>query len=289
MFIGRNYIIRVRMRQVVCENFINPLDCVGFEYGFHASGYRSKMALFNKIKRISKMDTQLNPKVDNYLDVGCGRGSFLKTIHSLGVESIGVEREDFQRGENEIYQMFYGELTELDLPEKSFDVITLWHVLEHLENPRDIFQYVDKIIKNEGTLVLSVPNFDSWQAKWFGRHWFHLDLPRHLYHYEQGWLCDVLKNMGYHPEVLNYLTLEQSIFGFIQSCQNLVFQKMPNELYTLLKKNKVTKNKVKFLFLATFALCLLPFALLEHAFSSLAGKNSSITVIAKKNNIINNN
>ena len=82
--------------------------------------------------------------------------------------------------------------TSLSLLPGQFDAVTFWHVLEHLENPGEALVAAGRLLKSNGWLVVAVPDYASLQAKLFGKYWFHLDLPRHLHHFESDWLCGKL-------------------------------------------------------------------------------------------------
>ena len=71
----------------------------------------------------------------------------------------------------------------LDFPDASFDVITLWHVMEHLQNLQNTWERLSDLLSERGILVVAVPNCDSYDAKKYGEHWAAYDVPRHLWHF----------------------------------------------------------------------------------------------------------
>lgn len=217
------------------------------------------------------------------LDVGSGRGSFLKAMTKLGVDCFGVERKEFPAIRDLPFELYRGEFCELDLPPASFDAVTFWHVLEHLENPRDALDEAVRIIKPGGLIVVAVPNFDSLQAKWFGRDWFHLDLPRHLHHFSTKMLCDYFVEKAFTVEVSTLATVEQSVYGFIQSAQNRLLSKVaPNRLYGLLQKIGCLRDLIVLLPLLMLAVLMLPFACVEHLVSAWCGRNAAIVLLVRK-------
>jgi SAM-dependent methyltransferase len=89
-----------------------------------------------------------------------------------------------------------GSLEEAGYPDAHFDVVTLWHVLEHLPSPRRTLVEVKRVLKPGGTLICEVPNEHSLQSRLLGKHWFHLDPPRHLYAFSPTTLRRVVRAAG---------------------------------------------------------------------------------------------
>jgi len=216
------------------------------------------------------------------LDIGTGRGGFLSSMSRLGTDCYGVERAEFKPEQELPYQLYFGDLSELPLAAESFDGITMWHVFEHLENPRDTLNTIARLLRPNGVLLVAVPNISSWQATLFRGVWFHLDLPRHVHHYSVEWLKQKLQIVGEVDSVVTLPTIEQSLFGFIQSLQNVFLRESPNKLYKLLQRRRGIVDLLALLTLGAFALVLLPIALIEHLLSSLCGKNASVVLIVKK-------
>lgn len=119
------------------------------------------------------------------LDIGCGTGEFLKYCTLKGFKAQGIEPDEHAR-------KYAAEILKLDVfPEDYFhqikpashDVITLWHVLEHVHELEVRMKTLKEILKPGGILVMAVPNSDSWDAAYYGKYWAAYDLPRHLYHF----------------------------------------------------------------------------------------------------------
>ncbi|MFH1591766.1 MAG: class I SAM-dependent methyltransferase, partial [Candidatus Woesearchaeota archaeon] len=148
------------------------------------------------------------------LDVGCGRGDFLNYMRARGWETYGVESTEIAARhcrEVQGLNVFYGELLEANFHANHFDVVRLGHVLEHVQNPREILQEINRILKPEGLLVISVPNIDSYEAKIFRENWYMLDLPRHLYHFSLKTLKDILEKTKFQ---IIYFTRNYDLFAF---------------------------------------------------------------------------
>ena len=163
------------------------------------------------------------------LDVGCADGKFLWALDPEKWDRTGVEfAEQTVRLVNDKIPdltLIEGDLFSDKLPENSFDVITFWHVLEHLPRPRAVLERTHKLLRPGGWLFISLPNFDSLQARLFQRHWYAFDdVPRHLYHFaprpldillkENG--LKVCKHMFFSPTV-NFHCLKYSLINWSEA------------------------------------------------------------------------
>ncbi|MBY0527411.1 MAG: class I SAM-dependent methyltransferase [Gemmataceae bacterium] len=134
------------------------------------------------------------------LDFGCGGGGFLKTMHSQGwkVTGLDVSAPTVYRVRAETgLPVLVGTLPHTELQPESFDVITMWHSLEHVHAPREILREAHKLLVPGGKLMVGTPNIDSLPFRWFGRNWYGLDLPRHLTHFTPWTLPLMLERTGF--------------------------------------------------------------------------------------------
>ncbi len=123
------------------------------------------------------------------LDIGCATGDFSCELkrHAKGVklDLYGIEMSEkavrFAQEENELYAK-QGELLTVDFSIE-FDLITMWHVLEHVLRLNETLEKLHRILKPNGLLVVAMPNPDSWDARHYGKYWNGFDAPRHLYHF----------------------------------------------------------------------------------------------------------
>jgi SAM-dependent methyltransferase len=116
----------------------------------------------------------------------------------------------------------------------TFDVITMWHVLEHVMNPVEVLAELRSLLKPDGVLVVSVPNFASWQSEVFKGGWFHLDPPRHVLQFEPDTLADCLRRAGFGVTDQAPFLPEYGTSGWIQSTLNKVLPHQ-NFLYEWVK------------------------------------------------------
>ncbi|MEK7382038.1 MAG: class I SAM-dependent methyltransferase [Elusimicrobiota bacterium] len=171
------------------------------------------------------------------LDVGCGRGLLLNYLRELGYETHGVElsataawharnvlklpvmTEDFSHAPHE---------------KDRYNAVIFWHSLEHFANPVAAIGRAAQSLKPGGLLAIAVPNYESWQARFFGRYWFHLDVPRHYFHFGPKSLEAVLVRHRLRIIRLDYFSFEQNPYGLLQSLYNALGLRF-NLLYSLLK------------------------------------------------------
>lgn len=170
------------------------------------------------------------------LDVGCGRGVILSALAEQGFEAHGLEiSAEAARGVDPRAEIRIAEdLKDAEYRTASFDQVIIWHVLEHLDDPAGTLREAHRILKPGGRLIVAVPNFSSFQARCTGAAWFHLDLPRHAYHFPLPALRQLLTRTGFHVRSVHHFSLRQNPFGWIQSLLNR-FESLPrNGLYALL-------------------------------------------------------
>jgi SAM-dependent methyltransferase len=155
------------------------------------------------------------------LEIGCGDGWMLRALRAHGWRVIGTERAResaaFAAGVNRLPVFVGGPAA---LRTARFDVIVLFQVLEHLAEPTDTLAECARLLRPGGRLIIAVPNFASWQARAFGAAWFHLDVPRHLYHFTPDALARALDRAGLDVARVSYRSLEHDPYGWVQSALN---------------------------------------------------------------------
>ncbi|HOQ05668.1 MAG TPA: class I SAM-dependent methyltransferase [Anaerohalosphaeraceae bacterium] len=221
------------------------------------------------------------------LDVGCGNGRFLGYLIERGYEGYGVELPGpaTQRaGEVPGIHLKIGSLEEGDFPKGFFDAVCLWHVFEHLPQPRKTLQTINSVLKPGGFLFLSMPNIHSWQARLFKGRWLHLDPPRHLVFFSPEGLVRVFSEQGFQLCRKTTFSLEQNVFGIQQSILNCICRKR-ELLFEFLKGNRsYTAGYPKGLLRLQqiFALLTSPLFVLAAALESLFGVGGTMELVFRK-------
>jgi SAM-dependent methyltransferase len=159
-------------------------------------------ALEYGLRRRVRMVSRNQPE-GRLLDVGCATGLFLDAVRRHGPWQVqGIEPSpsaaEFGRRELglDIVQVTFAGA---EFDDASFDVITMWDVLEHLHDPTAALHKAARLLRPGGVLVLRVPHLESIGARLFGRYWAGLDAPRHLYVYPRDVLDDMMQDAGLHP------------------------------------------------------------------------------------------
>ena len=136
------------------------------------------------------------------LDYGCGSGGYLSQMHDRGWHVTGMDMSTNgieicrQRG----FEAYVGSSPREQFDPETFDVVTMWHVLEHVPSPTDTLEQLRTILKPHGKLVIGIPNIGCLTAQWFGNCWFALDLPRHLTHFGKKTVTKMLDKTGFEVE-----------------------------------------------------------------------------------------
>ena len=165
-------------------------------YGLNNIKFKGPVETLIHLKRSLRASRirKMNRIVGKVIDIGCGRGIFLDKMRKSGWETQGTEisttagmyaREILKLNVN------IGILEDQKFGPDTFDVATMYHVLEHVVHPFETITELHRILKPGGLFVVAIPNIDSWQAGLFGRHWFHLDVPRHCCHFSR----DILEKL----------------------------------------------------------------------------------------------
>jgi len=163
------------------------------DYISHTNSKRNTFEkVYHRVREISlkkklKIINSFNSEEKTLIDIGCGTGAFLKVAKDNDWTIFGVEpNEDARAIANTITNnSVYNTEQFLKFKEHSFDVITLWHVLEHLPNLGEQITLFKKLLKPNGTLVIAVPNYKSFDAMYYKNFWAAYDVPRHLWHFSQ--------------------------------------------------------------------------------------------------------
>ena len=185
-----------------------------------------KFAVSQKIKQLNS----LKPQKGKYLDYGCGTAELLSQANKVGWKVTGIEPNEKAR--NLANSKLEGKIHESinELPKNiSFDIITLYHVMEHIHTLRKTLKFIVKHLKSDGYIIIAVPNPESHDAINYGDKWAGWDVPRHLYHFNNK----AIENFG---EIFD-LQLVQKIPMFFDSYYvSLLSEGYTNPKQSMLKK-----------------------------------------------------
>lgn len=190
-----------------------------------------RIAMKSKSSLVSKYASD---KTGKLLDIGSGTGNFMQAMCEKKWIVTGVEKSDSARyhahekfGLNTQNSEFL-----FEIPEKTKDVVTMWHVLEHIENLNKTMEQIHRIVKDDGTVFIALPNKASFDARHYKEYWAAYDVPRHLWHFspsdfegfanKHNFRLEAIKPMYFDPFYISMLsekykgTFMASIVGLIK-------------------------------------------------------------------------
>lgn len=218
------------------------------------------------------------------LDIGCGDDDFLISLKHRGWEVYGTEFSDAAcaRVRAKGVHVYHGDLAGANFPDRFFDVVTLWHVLEHLSEPRHDLREVWRILRDDGLLVVEVPNSNSPTFSLCKERWFPLDVPRHLQHFTSSTLVSMLEREGFAPIHRKSFHHLDFALAFISVMDRLnILGRLSGVHFFIPDFRRATlKRKALFLLLGVLVgVFSIPYSL---ATNLLSGNGELITVISRK-------
>ncbi len=138
-------------------------------------------------------------KAESYIDIGCGSGERVTFANERGCKrAYGVDKFDFAKNKSKQEVKIINSEVKDYKPLKKFEIASLFHVLEHVENPKEILVNIRKnILSKNGYLIVQVPNYKSFERRVFKGRWFSFDVPRHLWQFNNKALTNLLSEAGY--------------------------------------------------------------------------------------------
>ena len=210
-------------------------------------------------KKVKMLRGFCDPKESekSILDIGCGTGDFMVACKKRGFQVCGIEPS--KKAKEIVTSKIEAELFDdiSDLNSQNYDVITMWHVLEHVPNLKEYISKLKTLLKPNGTLIIAVPNFKSYDAKYYKEFWAAYDVPRHLSHFSKKTISklflkeqmEVVKTIpmkfdSYYVSLLSekYKTgktnfLKATYIGFISNLKAIKSKEYSSLIY-ILKKSK---------------------------------------------------
>jgi SAM-dependent methyltransferase len=222
------------------------------------------------------------PPPARLLDAGAGRGRFVAAARAHGYDATGIEPSPARvAAAADVYdvQIRAGAIDDAEVEPDSLDAVTLWHVLEHVDDPAAALERIAGWLRPGGVLLVGAPNLASLQARLGGARWYHLDLPRHRTHFTVTGLTTLLHSHGLEPVSVYHLLAEHNPFGMWQSLVNRATA-TPSYLYNLLKRNASPRSPD--LVVTLIALPLAPLAALLELGAGLARRGGTVAVLARR-------
>lgn len=235
------------------------------------SGIKTKIYNHLQYRRLKFLNTITN--TGSVLDIGCGEGGIGYKLVKQGFQYQGIEAS-FSNVKNESIKLVGIE----GMKEKpySYDIVTFWESFEHLKDPVLSVKKAYRALKSNGYIVIECPRYDAWEKLLFGSRWFHLDPPRHYFHYTRNGLEQVLKDFNFQPIVIKSIYAPEYIpVGFAQS---LLYKLSPR--FNIFARSFENKRNIflpiSLLFLAIIA------APLTYIFYLLGGSPIQLLVAQKR-------
>jgi SAM-dependent methyltransferase len=212
------------------------------------------------------------------LDAGAGRGRFVAAAREAGWDARGIEPS--ARGADPYgAALERASIEEAAIAPGSLDAVTLWHVLEHLDDPGAALTRIRGWLRPGGVVLVGAPNLASFQARIGGDRWYHLDLPRHHTHFTARGLRTLLGRRGLAPLRTHHVLAEHNPFGLWQSAVSRVTP-TPSWLYLALKR--AAPVRAADVGPTALALPLVPLAALAELAAGLARRGGTVAVLARK-------
>ncbi len=197
-----------------------------------------KYTLNKKVKLINSLSEK-----GKILDIGCGNGHFLNECANNNWQVFGMESNETARNNaTELIQKNIYNSIEQVCETKKYNIITLWHVLEHIHELDVYLKTIKKCLKKGGKIIIAVPNVESYDAKYFDEFWAAYDVPRHLYHFSSKTIKKLLKNHKLHVNQI----LPMPFDAYYVSLLSIKYKEKSNNFlkaYTIgAKSNKLAKE-----------------------------------------------
>lgn len=225
----------------------------------------------------------LEPQARSILDIGSGRGwtlyflkKYFKYETAVGTQ-ISKAAYEFSKEKLKL-EIYHQDLLDINW-DKNFDLIALWHVLEHVESPEAYLQKIQELLKRSGLLIIEIPNYNSWTSILTKNYWLALDLKHHLTFFTPTTLITLLKKYNFKVKKISTFSLEYSAFTSTQSLVNFL-TRTDNYFFEWLKKGGF--NLKIMAHLGLFAI-LFPICLIINLALYFSQRGEVINIVTQKN------
>ncbi|MCB0736089.1 MAG: class I SAM-dependent methyltransferase [Bacteroidetes bacterium] len=241
--------------------------------------------LFNRSKKsLAKRFVKQIGQDDWVLDVGAGRGDFLLNLVALGHKNVaGCELGNHPKKAHEI-EWFASGLQSEGIEIRKYGLVTLFHVFEHLPNPKEQLSKLTDLVKTGGRLVIAIPNASSKQFGLYGKDWLHFDPPRHLHLIPPKHLIKHLENKGFKLVEEKRFSAVYDPLGYVQSIFNRRFSRR-DFFYDMLKTGfwpKGVKEWLWLMFMMLFTTISSPYFLIISFLDAKRNQSATIEMVFEK-------
>jgi SAM-dependent methyltransferase len=263
-----------------------PADPELYETGVYRAGTTRLAPLISAARRIAERQKlsllrRPLPPPARMVEVGSGQGRFIVAARAAGYRIRGLEpsRRSVEVAAEHGIELEHAGLEDAPVEAGGVDGVALWHVLEHLDDPRAALERIGGWLRPGGVLLVGVPNLASLQARIGGARWLHLDPPRHRHHFTPAGLRTLLTSSGFVVEREHHVLLEYGPFGMWEAWLDRATA-TPAYAYNLIKRNAPLRARDLLPTLALVALT--PLAALVEIAAGLARRGGAIAVVARR-------
>lgn len=224
-----------------------------YEYISHSN---TSKGIVNKLYQIVRKIT-LSKKVNllksltkgkNLLDIGSGTGEFLNHAKNNGYNVMGIEPSEIGRKKSiENYHLtVFPEEEFKNISPDSYDLVTMWHVLEHVYHLNERIETINRILSANGFLIVAVPNRLSYDAEFYKEHWAAYDVPRHLYHFRPEDIKTLFEKHQFELKKILPMKFDSFYVSMLSEKYKNKKQNLLKALFIGLKSNMKAKKSNKY-------------------------------------------
>ena len=187
--------------------------------------------IYESVKKVNlkhkyKLSTE-GIETGSMMDIGCGVGDFIHTVEEKGWQCLGVEPLDDAKtiAKTRVKADIIRSEELENLPDASFDLITMWHVLEHVDDLKWQVTQLQRLVKPKGRIVIAVPNYKSYDGQYYKEHWAAYDVPRHLNHFNKQTITKIFKASGLELKKTDKLIWDAYYISYMS--EHYKFHKFP--------------------------------------------------------------